>query len=76
MCRTDNIKTGIFQESGIAPLQRIGHGIADERKILMTVTPDKRFVRLVVEIKSIGTAKFSLANAGTYHPTVDRFTIF
>ncbi len=69
-----NPASGIVQAFGIAPLLRVGHGIAYISKILMPVGADELAKGFPIQPKAIFTFKFGLPDSDAGRSSVERFS--
>ena len=70
--RTDDGHTRILQALGIAPLLRVGQGIAHISKILMTVTTHKLMIGFAVQPEAVLPTELRLADTHTDNTAVER----
>ena len=63
MSGADDVHAGLLQTQGVAPLLRVGQGVAHVGKILMTVAAHQLVIGFAVEPEAVLAAEFSLADA-------------
>lgn len=69
---TDGFEAGVAQFFGIAPVQAVGQGVADDGKVLMAVGSDEwAGVGFAVEPESLGALEFNAAYADAAAVTVE-----